>query len=135
MAAGDRFPRATCVFVDGDQEAKVGCSALPGNDSPERVVFGSLEQKNWASLHTRINRGFSEVADACKQATTYTNHHEWVRLAADRLLLSGLVLWQAMCSEWAGNCLSADDADTVIAPIEKALIAFAQNPKRARQCQ
>jgi hypothetical protein len=97
MAAGGQFPRATCVFVDGDQEAKVGCSALPGNDSPEGVVFANLEQKNWASLRARINRGFSEVADACKQAVTYTNQHEWVRLAADRLLLSTA---ETKCAKW-----------------------------------
>jgi hypothetical protein len=61
------------------------------------------------------------VADACKAAMTYTDHHEWVRLAADRLLLSGIVLWQAMCGEWSRNCLDAAEADTVVAPIETAL--------------
>ena len=123
MADGGRFARPTVVFVDGDQEVKSGCSVLPGSDAPERVVFDALDKQNWASLHTRINRGYSDVADACKQAMTYTNHHDWVRHAANRLYLSGTSLWQAMCSEWATICLSDDDAELVIGPIEKALAA------------
>ena len=130
MAAGDRFPRPTCVFVDGDQEAKDGCFALPGSDAPERVVFEALSNVNWAKLHERVNRNFSDVADACKAAMTYTDHHEWVRLAADRLLLSGIVLWQAMCGEWSRNCLDAAEADTVVAPIEMALAKTGRRQQR-----
>jgi hypothetical protein len=84
------------VFVDGGQEAKDSCFVLPGGDAPERVVFEALGDINWAKLHERLNRNYSDVADACKQAMTYTDHHEWVRSAADRLLLSSIVLWQAM---------------------------------------
>jgi predicted ATPase len=131
MAASNRFPRPTCVFVDGDQEQKTGCSILPGGDAPEPVIFRNLEQKNWADLHTRLNRGFSDVADTCKQAMTYTDHHDWVRHAANKLLLSGSVLWQAMCGEWARSCLSPEDAETVIAPIEQSIIGFKMRPKGA----
>jgi hypothetical protein len=121
MAAGNRFPRPTVVFVDGDQESKPGCTVLPGGDAPERVVFYALDAANWTNLYQRLNRNYSDVADACKQAMTYTDHHEWVRLAANRLLLSTTVLWQAMCGEWARECLARDDADIVVAPIEEAL--------------
>jgi hypothetical protein len=130
MVASNRFPRPTCVFVDGDQEVKPGCSILPGKDAPERVIFSALEQENWANLHNRINRGFSDVADACKQAMTYADHHDWVRHAANRLLISGTVLWQAMCSEWAKVCLTSDEGEAVITPIEKALLDFQNNPSR-----
>lgn len=131
MAAGNRFPRPTCVFVDGDQEQRPGCSALPGGEAPERVVFRDLEKKNWANLSARLNRGFADVADACKQAVTYNDHHDWVRHAANKLLVSGAVLWQAMCSEWAISCLASDEAETVILPIEHAIIGFKARPKGA----
>lgn len=130
MAAGGRFPRPACVFVDGDQEPKDGCFVLPGGDAPERVVFQDLSDANWVHLHERLNRQFADVADACKQAMTYTDHHEWVRLAASRLLLSSLVLWQAMCGEWARNCLDAAGADSVVAPIETALATAGRRLRR-----
>jgi hypothetical protein len=101
---------------------------LPGGDAPECVVFRDLEKNNWADLHTRLNRGFSDVADACKQATTYADHHDWVRHAANKLLLSGTILWQAMCGEWARTCLTADDAEQVITPIEQVILNFKKKP-------
>jgi predicted ATPase len=124
MTAANRFPRPTCVFVDGDQEPKTGCSVLPGGDAPERVVFTELNGESWANLHERLHRGYSDVADACKQAMTYADHHEWVRFAADRLLLSGTVLWQAMCGEWARVCVDQQDSESVVAPIENAILTF-----------
>jgi energy-coupling factor transporter ATP-binding protein EcfA2 len=132
MVASDRFPRPTVVFVDGDQETKDGCFVLPGGDAPERVVFHALDNVNWAKLHERLNRRYSDVADACKQAMTYADHHEWVRLAADRLLLSSIVLWQVMCGEWARTCLDRDEADIVVAPIEEALVGAQQRQGRNR---
>ena len=132
MLAGNRFPRPTCVFVDGDQEAKTGCVALPGGDAPEIVIFSALDGTDWATLHERLNRKYSDVADACKQAMTYGDHHEWVRLSADRLLLSSAVLWQAMCGEWARKCLDRAEAENVITPIEEALANTTQRFGRNR---
>jgi hypothetical protein len=40
----DRFPRPTCVFLDGDNDAAPGCHLLPGADAPEQVVFRELKQ-------------------------------------------------------------------------------------------
>jgi predicted ATPase len=133
MAAGNRFPRPTCVFVDGDQEPKDGCFVLPGGDAPERVVFEALNISDWAKLHERLNRSYPDVADACKHAMTFTDHHGWVRLAADRLLLSSGVLWQAMCGEWARTCLTQADADSIIAPIEAALASAGQRSRQAKR--
>jgi hypothetical protein len=121
MVAQDRFKRPTCVFVDGDQEAKNGCHVLPGDEAPERVVFGGLKEKNWCDLSSLLSRDFSLVADACAQAMTFDDHHEWVRLAANKLLVSGDVLWQQMCSSWAAHCLSTDEAAKVVNPISDSL--------------
>jgi predicted ATPase len=121
MVAQERFKRPTCVFVDGDQEAKDGCHVLPGDEAPERVVFGGLKEKNWCDLSSLLSRDFSLVADACAQAMTFDDHHEWVRLSANKLLVSGDVLWQQMCSSWAAHCLSTDDAAKIVTPISDSL--------------
>lgn len=96
-----RFPRPTVVFLDGDQGEATGCLLLPGDDAPERVVFAALSGQNWRNLWTRIGRDIASVADACQLAMTLTDHHEWVKYAANQLMCGSDVLWQAMCSEWA----------------------------------
>ena len=84
MVAERRFKRPTCVYVDGDQEARKGCHVLPGDEAPERVIFEGLKTRSWEDLATRLARDFSSVADACSQAMTYDDHHEWVRLVATK---------------------------------------------------
>lgn len=122
MVAKKRFPRPSCVFLDGDQGAADGCINLPGAEAPERVVFESLKDNKWLELYKRTGRPFSEVSDACTQAMMFPEHHDWVKAAASRLLVSGDFLWQAMCSEWATNCLSSDEARKLFQPIEDELI-------------
>jgi hypothetical protein len=121
MVSQGRFPRPSCVFLDGDQSLSVGCINLPGDDAPERIVFESLKKNNWLSLATRIGRDFSTVADVCAQALTISDHHEWVKYAATNLMISSDLLWQVMCSEWARTCLNPEEAKKVTQPIEDAL--------------
>lgn len=104
-----QFPQKSIVFVDGDQPQMPGCILLPGHDAPERVVFGALRARNWSGLESRTGRQLSPIIDACERAMTTANPHEWVGLAATRLLLGGDVLWTLMCQEWASCCL--DDAE------------------------
>ncbi|MBN8965128.1 MAG: hypothetical protein J0H89_07050, partial [Rhizobiales bacterium] len=101
LTKANRFPRPTVIFRDGDQDSAPGCILLPGEDAPERVVFEGLRSQKWRHLWTRIGRDVSSVADACERAMTLTNHHDWVRFAANQLMCGGDALWQSMCSEWA----------------------------------
>lgn len=124
MVVNKRFPWPSRVFLDGDQAASPGCINLPGDDSPERVVFGTLSQKNWLNVHTRVGRAFADVADFCARAMTRTDEHEWIQDAASNLNLQGDILWQAMCSEWASTIDEAT-AKTITRPVEDALIGLA----------
>jgi predicted ATPase len=108
MAKEKRFPRPSIVFLDGDQAAADGCYILPGGDAPERVIFEGLSQKGTDGLASRLSRSPSDVADACTAAMLVSDHHEWVRFAADRLAVPGNVLWQGMCAEW---CLGAPETE------------------------
>lgn len=121
MVAANRFKRPTCVFLDGDNAAAPGCNLLPGNDAPEQIVFKELRAKHWANLWIRLGRDISLVGDACANAMTLEDHHEWVRLAANKLMLGHDALWRSMCAEWTKECLSESAAKAVIAPIESAL--------------
>jgi hypothetical protein len=121
MAKAKRFPRPTAVFLDGEQEASDGCILLPGADAPERVVFDRLVKNNWGDVNTRISRDYSDVADACQKAMTLSDHHEWVRAAANQLRCGSDVLWQAMCSEWA-KMASASEVQPLIEGVRDALL-------------
>jgi len=117
----DRFPRPTRVFLDGDQGEAPGCMLLPGGDAPERVVFNSLRDKNWLEVWSRIGRDLSEVTDHCERAMTFSNHHEWVKAAANQLRCGGDILWQAMCSEWA-RVTPREDIQPILDTIGDALV-------------
>ena len=124
MVASKRFPRPSRVFLDGDQPPAPGCVRLPGDDAPERVVFETLKKQDWAGIAGRVGRPFSEVADQCSRAMTLNDHHDWIGEAANNLVLSGDVLWQAMCAEWTIRCLSSQETKALIQPINDALMGF-----------
>jgi predicted ATPase len=121
MAHQKRFPRPSTVFLDGDQSPADGCDILPGDEAPERVVFGRLAEKNWPGMAQRVGRGTSETIDALTKSTALADHKEWVRDAADRLLLGGDVLWQAACAAWAQNCATSEELEMIVKPIATAL--------------
>ncbi len=121
MASQNRFPRASLVFLDGDQAPASGCIILPGEDAPERVVFEGLQAIGWPDVAGRIGRGPSETIDALNSAMAMSNHHDWVKFAADRLTLGGDILWQAMAAAWAKNCASQEQRTLVSQPIRDAL--------------
>lgn len=121
MVSQNRFPRPTCVFLDGDSPSAAGCYLLPGGDAPEQVVFNDLREKDWANVSIRISRDHSSVHDACSRALTMHDHHHWVRAAANELRCGGEILWQALCAEWVNSCLQPSDAALVTSAVEEAL--------------
>jgi hypothetical protein len=82
-------------------------------DAPQIVVFEGLLQKAVDGVAGRIGRSPADVADSCSAAKLVKDHHEWVKYAADRLAVTGDVLWQAMCAEWTERCLSKPDANKI----------------------
>jgi predicted ATPase len=134
MIQNGRWSRKVAVFLDGDQELMPGCYLLPGKDAPERVVFDGLKTHAWKGVAERIGREHSIIVDHCQRAMTNDDHHAWVSSAATGLSLGGDVLWQALCSVWARNVLSQDDAKSVYEAISDALAGdppSVQSPKPA----
>ncbi len=124
MVIEDRWPTPSRVYLDGDQSESPGCSLLPGSDAPERVIFGGLNAIGWQGVAQRVGRGHSEVVDACKKAMTFSSHREWVKSAAEQLVLGGDHLWEVLCSCWVNQCLDEAAGRKTIRPIEEALAAI-----------
>jgi predicted ATPase len=122
MCKEGRFKKPSVVFLDGDQDASDGCAVLPGGDAPERVVFEGLLQHGLNDVATRISRSAADVADTCRAAALLQNHHDWIKTAADRLHVSGDILWQAMCAEWSDKCLPRHEAERVGDHIVAAMV-------------
>jgi predicted ATPase len=131
MVVGDRFPRPSCVFLDGDEGEVVGCHSLPGDDAPERVVFEALLADGWQGVAERTGREYAAVADACGKSMALPDHHQWINHAATILFLSGETLWQALCAAWVDKCLDDEDAKAAVQVVEDALIGVVPAPKAA----
>jgi hypothetical protein len=79
-----------------------------------------LKAKKWGALWTRLGRDIAWVTDACSNAMTLADHHEWTRHAATSLLCGGDTLWQNMCAEWAQG-VAKSDVKPIVDAIEEAL--------------
>jgi predicted ATPase len=121
MANENRFPRPSCVLLDGDQLESKGCNILPGGDAPERVVFNALKDQNWVVIAGKINRNSSELIDACNAAMAIDDHHKWTSHAAERMYVGSDFLWSAMCSVWANECATAEEIGKIVEPIQDTL--------------
>ena len=127
------FPRPSCVYLDGDQEAAQGCNLLPGNDAPEIVVFSGMEKIGWKGMESRLGRDYSEISDSCKKAMTYTDHKSWLKMVADTIVVGTDSLWEALCHCWVNYVLPEDEARQTIRPIEDCLtkpIRISSNAQR-----
>lgn len=122
MIVKKNFPRPSCVFLDGDQQSAPGCNLLPGDDAPERVVFGGLETKEWAGVAERIGRSHTDIVDACKRAMVYGDHKDWLHRAAEELIVGSDSLWEALCRCWVVSVLKKEEANKAIKPIEDSLV-------------
>ncbi len=124
MVEAKRFPRPVGVFLDADCAPGAGCCLLPGSDAPERVIFEDLAKINWGDLWTRILRSSSEISDACSASLSLSDHHDWVREAAKRLIVGGNILWHAMCAEWIEKCLTNEEFSRISTYIEDRLSEY-----------
>lgn len=121
MVDQKRFHRPTVVFLDGDQSVAPGTALLPGNEAPEKVIFGALAECRWLNIATLLNRPSSDVIDALSRAMTTANHHDWLKEAANPLNLGKDELWRAMCISWVKNCAQTEELHEIILKIEDAL--------------
>ena len=124
MVNGKRFPRPVGVFLDGDCSSAEGCCLLPGADAPERMVFEELSERNWSDLWTRLLRDTSLVSNSCNASLSLSDHHDWIREAAKKLMIGGSILWHTMCAEWVNKCLQESEFSRVKEYIEDQILEY-----------
>lgn len=122
MNVQKRFPSPTLVILDGDQEQSEGCILLPGTDAPERQIYYDLNKINWLDIATHLSRSYSDFVDAAQKAMTLSNHHEWNKAVADKIIYGGNDLWRILCRSWVKNVLeNRDDKMTIVEAIRNKL--------------
>ena len=85
------------------------------------MIFEGLEKKQWIGVAERLERSHSELVDATQMAMTLTNHHDWLKSVADRLIVGSNDLWRSMVISWTKDCLVKEDAIKIIERIKSAL--------------
>jgi predicted ATPase len=121
LSLGAKLPHPGLGVLDGDQSAAPGCVVLPGKDAPERVVFLGLKAKSWAKLHERFGMGAGDLHTYLDDAILDPNFHKWPSLVGDRMIKSGVSIWETVVNEWCKECLSVEDRDQFVASVEAIL--------------
>ena len=110
----NRFPKATVVLLDGDQDPSEGCLILPGNDAPERVVYEELNNIGFPRVASIIARSHSDLVNHCQSAMTLPDHHDWNKSVADNVICGGNELWRALCRTWVEDVYQPDNTNFLI---------------------
>ncbi len=121
LAADGKLPHKGMAILDGDQELAKGCTVLPGNDAPERVVFLGLRAKNWGRLHERFGIGAGDLHTDLEDAVLNQDFHRWPSLVGDRIIKSATSVWETVATEWCRECLSEAERDQIVDEIKKVL--------------
>ncbi|WP_230877189.1 ATP-dependent nuclease [Paenibacillus macerans] len=121
MESQNRFPRPSVVLLDADQDISPGCLLLPGDDAPERLIFGDLIVNGFPDVAPTVNRSHSHLVNFAEQATTLPNHHDWINYTADKLVVGGNELWRAMARSWVKYELNDEYVTELLTHIEAKL--------------
>jgi hypothetical protein len=84
-------------------------------------VLNALKANGFVAVADRIGRAHAELVDAAESAMTTADHHGWINLIADKLMIGGNTLWRAMCSVWSNKCLNRTRGQEYTDRIEAAL--------------
>lgn len=103
-----RFPKASIVLLDGDQDPSDGCIILPGEDAPERVIYNALNYIGFPNVASTISRSHSDLVNFCQTTMTLPDHHDWNKSVADKIICGGNELWRALCRSWVENVYQPD---------------------------
>lgn len=117
----NRFPKATIVLLDGDQDASDGCLVLPGNDAPERIIYDELNNIGFPKVGSIIGRSHSDLVNHCQSAMTLPDHHDWNKSVADNVICGSNELWRALCRIWVEEVYKPDNSNFLIIALRDKL--------------
>jgi len=121
LASEGKLPQPGIGVLDGDQEAKPGCTVLPGGRAPEQVVFQDLRQANWGQLHERFGIGAGSLHAYLEDAMLSPDFHSWPERIGDKIIKSRTNVWETMATEWCRICLGHETRDAFAASVRQIL--------------
>ena len=121
LAFNEKLPYKGMGILDGDVDASVGCISLPGDSSPEQVVFADLKDQNWGSLSDRFGIGAGELYAYLEDAMLEPDPHRWTEFVGNRVLKSKHTVWEILAEEWSRICLADEIRDQTVNEIKNLL--------------
>jgi len=115
------LPYPSIGVLDGDNTASDGCIVLPGQDAPEKVIFGGLKQINWGSLDIKFDLGAGRLFGYFETAMLSPDHHEWCIQIGDKIGRSKTSVWEILVQEWISKCIDPQERDDIIDEIRDKL--------------
>lgn len=101
LATEGKLPyKKALAILDGDKDPGQSCLVLPGNEAPERIVYGDLKAQNYAGLNDRFGLGAGDLFTFLDDAQLSANHHGWNVSVGDKVLRSSASVWELLCSQW-----------------------------------
>jgi hypothetical protein len=101
LAANGRLPYKKALSVlDGDKDKGETCLALPGDEAPERIVFGDLKANNYSGLNERFGIGAGDLFTFLDDAQLDPDHHTWCASVGNKVLRSSSSVWELLCNQW-----------------------------------
>lgn len=113
----NKLPYKGIGVLDGDYQLSNGCVKLPGNDAPEKVIFGKFKDVNWRNLDNRFGIGAGELFDIFNDSILEPDHHKWTTVIGDKIRLGKKQVWDIFVNEWCKQFINDDDKNQVINPI------------------
>jgi len=121
IGADNKLPYKSIAFIDGDYDETVGCYKLPGNEAPERVVFGCFHQNRWRKLDERFGIGAGSLFNYLNDSITDPDHHNWTKIVGDRIKIGSDEIWELMTNEWCKLFLQDEDKNRIVRLIQEKL--------------
>ena len=121
LTSKNKLPQKGIAFLDGDQPEAEGCIKMPGNDTPEKVVFGDLKARNWGNLHERFGIGAGDLHSYLEDVTSDSDFHKWPSSLGNKILKSATSVWETVATEWCKECLADSERERIISSIASKL--------------
>lgn len=129
VASKGGLPIPSLCVVDAEQSSGNHYIRLPGEDAPERELFGALSDSDWEAVAERLGRSAGELLDAKEKAVAIENHHAWSGRVAKELggTIRPSKVWEAIADVWVRDVVGEAEAKKWCKPVKKILRKLADD--------
>jgi hypothetical protein len=120
LAREGKLPSKSIGISDGDEKVD-GCLSLPGDQSPERIVFEGLKDAEWPGLSERFGIESGRLLTYIEDAMLDPDPHNWPELVGNRVNKSKAMVWEILASQWCKFCLKPDERTYLLDNIKEKM--------------